>query len=858
MKNSKRFIATLLIIAIICVSIPVISAVSFDAEITAGVETIVYGDEEYTFRFVPEEDGCYVFESHSEDLDPYGCIMDSAGEIIAQNDDCNVEDYNFCTGYDLKKGEVYYLSCGIIGFGADENGYPVVVRKAPETTGVKLTPVLTNGTYPGDYVAFLMEATPEGAFAVAEQWWTEDESIAVIESEDGLSCAVMLVKPGTTTVNVEISNGLTASADVVCERPADILLDTIEEVTLTGETMYATFTFVPEKDGNYCFVADAIASIVLLDEDLSIIALGNIDYDEGISAAKSHLEKGKSYIVKTGIHVDSLETYSFTVKECPSPEAMDINYFGEPLLMVGTQNVLYVDMYPTLAMAESIEWYADSDICTLEPEGDVCGVVFTEAGTATVTARADNGITAEIIITCTEPEEIKVGETLTVTKSNPHTYSEDAVIQFIPEKSGYYVFMSGDNEELDTVGVISDVYGDIIALSDDYSSEDEGYSYHFVVQAYLEAGEVYYLSASSYNGEGEYTVTVVDCEPCETVSIWLRDPNATYVGTEICVNVDFGSKTAIKEEYEIVVENPELISIGGMSREEFYVVAEEACTTNIYIVTESGIVSEPIELNIRNVEYNALKLDERYEVSGPRGERVYFEFTPEESGTYYIMSDGQNIDPYFCYIDEYMSELDYDDDSGFEMNFFYVLDTVAGETYRFYTSCYEDASEGPGEYAVIVTQPKDPEGITLLPGDEIGVNVDDFFTFTLKIEPVGAIDTIERIEISDDSVVQLSYQSDEYIEFYAVGEGTATVTFVTESGLSASATINVYDGNEEPEINLGDVNGDGQINSIDSNLIKRFITGSYDDINFDNSDVNMDGKIDSRDSNLVKRRIIGQ
>jgi len=61
MKNSKRFIATLLIIAIICVSIPVISAVSFDAEITAGVETIVYGDEEYTFRFVPEEDGCYVF-----------------------------------------------------------------------------------------------------------------------------------------------------------------------------------------------------------------------------------------------------------------------------------------------------------------------------------------------------------------------------------------------------------------------------------------------------------------------------------------------------------------------------------------------------------------------------------------------------------------------------------------------------------------------------------------------------------------------------------------------------------------------------------------------------------------------------
>lgn len=63
----------------------------------------------------------------------------------------------------------------------------------------------------------------------------------------------------------------------------------------------------------------------------------------------------------------------------------------------------------------------------------------------------------------------------------------------------------------------------------------------------------------------------------------------------------------------------------------------------------------------------------------------------------------------------------------------------------------------------------------------------------------------------------------------------------------------------EPEIDLkGDVNGDGVVNSIDSNMLKRNLTDISVEIAFDESDINVDGTVNSMDSNLLKRIIAGQ
>jgi len=66
---------------------------------------------------------------------------------------------------------------------------------------------------------------------------------------------------------------------------------------------------------------------------------------------------------------------------------------------------------------------------------------------------------------------------------------------------------------------------------------------------------------------------------------------------------------------------------------------------------------------------------------------------------------------------------------------------------------------------------------------------------------------------------------------------------------------------ELEEYALGDINGDGMVNSYDSNVLKRIISGSY--IVDDNSkalyaaDFNGDGRINSIDSNLLKKYLVG-
>ena len=71
----------------------------------------------------------------------------------------------------------------------------------------------------------------------------------------------------------------------------------------------------------------------------------------------------------------------------------------------------------------------------------------------------------------------------------------------------------------------------------------------------------------------------------------------------------------------------------------------------------------------------------------------------------------------------------------------------------------------------------------------------------------------------------------------------------------------IFLGEEEPELIIGDVNLDGIVNSIDANLLKRMMAGTYfvtpDSKEFECADINDDGVVSSIDSNLLKRFLAG-
>ena len=57
---------------------------------------------------------------------------------------------------------------------------------------------------------------------------------------------------------------------------------------------------------------------------------------------------------------------------------------------------------------------------------------------------------------------------------------------------------------------------------------------------------------------------------------------------------------------------------------------------------------------------------------------------------------------------------------------------------------------------------------------------------------------------------------------------------------------------------LGDVNGDGQLNVLDITLIRRYVAGGYDvTVDSDVADINKDGNINVLDITLIRRHIAG-
>ena len=68
--------------------------------------TLAEGESIY-FKFVPEVSGKYTFESHSEDYDPRGWLLDHWMEEIEYDED-SADGLNFSITYYLKAGETYY------------------------------------------------------------------------------------------------------------------------------------------------------------------------------------------------------------------------------------------------------------------------------------------------------------------------------------------------------------------------------------------------------------------------------------------------------------------------------------------------------------------------------------------------------------------------------------------------------------------------------------------------------------------------------------------------------------------------------------------------------------------------------
>jgi hypothetical protein len=131
---------------------------------------------------------------------------------------------------------------------------------------------------------------------------------------------------------------------------------------------------------------------------------------------------------------------------------------------------------------------------------------------------------------------------------------------------------------------------------------------------------------------------------------------------------------------------------------------------------------------------------------------------------------------------------------------------------------------------------------------------------TVKVELAQFGKTVKTLSLIGNSV---------RFVFNGLKSGSYTLSVVKSGHSRYSATITLSDKNvihdvvlsKAGDVLLGDINGDGEVNAKDSNLLKQMLSGS---IEFpagsrENlaADINGDGEISAKDSNLIKQIISG-
>ena len=128
-------------------------------------------------------------------------------------------------------------------------------------------------------------------------------------------------------------------------------------------------------------------------------------------------------------------------------------------------------------------------------------MLFSIAAGASVTANAE------------EYDEIRLGQTKTVTVTASETADDLTYFLFAPAKSGYYYFYSTGN--MDTMGIA--IYGETESDDPEVVMEDDNYKNgNFLIEMYLYRGDMAVLTAGAYE-TGTFNVTLSDKAPADYV-----------------------------------------------------------------------------------------------------------------------------------------------------------------------------------------------------------------------------------------------------------------------------------------------------------------------------------------------------
>ena len=221
--------------------------------------------------------------------------------------------------------------------------------------------------------------TPDDATDKTVTWTSSDTSVATVENGK-----ITAVGAGTATVTAKTSNGITAEVAVKVSVAAEsISLSRTTANLLVGHSCTATATVLPENAGN--------KTVTWTSSNKSVATVSNGKIT-GVAAGKATITAKTTNGITAKIAV--------TVKDSgTAPTGITLSK-STTNLVVGHSTTVTAAVTPSTASNKTVSWTSsDTSIATVS-NGRITAV---GGGTATVTAKTSNGLTATVTVKVTVP-----------------------------------------------------------------------------------------------------------------------------------------------------------------------------------------------------------------------------------------------------------------------------------------------------------------------------------------------------------------------------------------------------------------------------------------------------------------------
>ncbi len=451
-RSAIVFLAFCLLLG--CMSLP--AAAQEIPQIQSG-ETVTFsttkGNHIVYYSFTPQASGTYVLYD----------LSDCAFQVWVTAHSCNPADAGFDYAvlakgmnqvvFQAEAGVTYWLKldCAWISGGELSNSFKLAASSVP--TGIDIGYASLNSNFVGAEGSLYLQYHPMGA-ASQIIWTTSDSEVVMVDGDDN-GCRFRLTGGGNATITATSAEGHRATYHVTAQDIMDMTAGDSLTVSMFSNGSYVSdekfIRFTPAENGTYALSVSYDHSVDTW-HGVEMSMGSGTGYVRGDEVLRFDAEAGKTYIINVelwGMYSQKMD-YTFSLQSCVSPDEIRLT---SPATAgyIGSSIYFEVDWRPTNSLREKVTWsVSDANVAQVGDSDDGTALLrLLSAGTVTLTATTESGLTASVDVTvCQHPGTIvlKPG-----TNPSLHMLRNDCFdCTFTPEITGYYR-IAADNQALKIV-----------------------------------------------------------------------------------------------------------------------------------------------------------------------------------------------------------------------------------------------------------------------------------------------------------------------------------------------------------------------------------------------------------------------